>query len=367
MATSGTVSTFPFTTRKVMDHAFRRARLMPQMNAPENLSIAQDCLYMLTSEWVNAGFPQWTRQFYLLGPTIGQPDVTCPLGTMEVIHAYWRSSNLLRGVASVTGGADGSALFSGQPGADITIPSPNPAVTVAFGSPTEVDTVGVLLGGSSSITTALQILTSTDGVTYVVAQTLPSATYAPGEWTYFDLDPSVIQPYFRLQYTGGSSWVLNQLNLGLANGQDIMLGELNADDYYNLPNKFFAAPQSNSMFVDRQLDNAVIKLWPTPNQGAFYNGCISVLARRYIQDPGSMSQNMEVPQRWWNALVSRLAVMLRDSIELPPAQSQVEAQERAQLQARLDQAAGKAEALAWGEERSGGPIRWAPDISCYTR
>jgi hypothetical protein len=369
MATSGTVSATPFPIRKLVDHSLRRAGMWPQKCGSEIMSIAQALLYTVTSEWANVGFPLWTRQFFLRGIEIGSPEVTTPTGTVEILHAYWRILQPYRGAAMTTGLADASLLFGGQPNADVTIAGPGAGVFVNFTTITELDTVGVLLGGAVADTAVLEVQTSSDaGVTWTTVQTLPSATYTPGEWTYFDLDPFVSAQYVRLFNPTATPWVLNQLQFGLANGQDILIGPLNIDDYFNLPNKQFPGDQCISGYQDRQLNTPVLKLWPVPSTIAFYNGCISVLARRYIQDPGTLTNDLEVPQRWLEAIIWRLGSRLIDELPdsiyegaggPPPGESK-----DGRIQ-RCETMAARSETLAWGEERTRGPIRLMPNMRPY--
>lgn len=371
LPTSGTVGQYAFDQTKVLDHAFRRAGLAAEMASVESLIIAQGLLVSVLAEWCNAGFPLWTRENVVLGPTLGGSDIATPYGTVDVIHAYWRNLNPWRGAANTTAGADCSVLFGGAPNADVTIAGPNPGVIVSFGSATEVDTVGVLLGTSSAVTAALQVYISSDGVAWTLAQTLPSATYTTGQWTYFDLNPTINGAYVKLVLPGVTGWTLNQVNFGLANASDIMMGVLNIDDYYNLPNKFFQAPQAVSMFVDRQLNAPVLKIWPTLNINGFYNGVIPVLLRRYIQDPGAMTDAVEVPTRALEALIWRLASMLIH--EIPDTTDQASQASYFNLMAKqqkiqlLESKAAKAEALLWAEERTKAPIRIVPGIGVYTK
>lgn len=371
MATSGTLGQFAasYTMRTVLDHAFRRAGLLPEQASGENLDIARELIGSVTSEWINAGYPLWTRQFQLFGPVIGNPDVVTTVGTVDIFHSFWRILQPYRGPATLSTGADGSPLFGGQPNPDIVIAGPNPAVAVDFGSATEIDTVGILLGGNAPLTAVLNLQTSADGITYTTAQALPSTTYTPGQWQYFGVIPSIMSQYLQVEYTNAGSLTLNQLNFGLANGVDIELGMLNQDQYYQLPDKQFQSDRPNSAFIDRQLNQPVLKAWPTPNVGAFYGGCYSMLTRRYIQDPGQLTNNVEVPQRWIEALQWRLAYYL--AIELPEKEQQQQTyfslmakQQRLQL---IDKNATKSEALMWGEERTRGPLVLTPGIGVYTR
>lgn len=379
VTTSGTVSTYVFNNEQIINHACRRAGIKPQLLEAEDLQVCLDLLFTLSSEWANAGFPLWTRTFGLLGTAIGSPDVPTPQGTVELLHSYWRILNPYRGAATLPDGSSDLLLFGGQPNADVTITvaaPDNPSVLVDFTTPTEIDTVGVLLGGTAPITTALELYGSDDGGTYTLLQILPSATYTPGTWVYFDLNPTLSPQYLRIQYNvqnQGGTWVLNQLQFALANGQDIENGPLNIDDYYNLPNKQFRSGRPNSVYQDRQVAGPVLKIWPTLNVEGFYNGVTSALMRRMIQDPGTLTQVMEVPQRWYEAVIWRLASRVIHEVPNPEMQTadaatkQMLMQDRQQRIPICDSQAARSEALAWSEERVRAPIRLLPSIAAYTR
>ena len=373
LSTSGTVSTYAFDQRKIIEHAFRRAGLQPSNASAEDLEIAQDALFSVLSEWSSAGFPLWTRQFVLLPITIGGADVPCPQGTGAVVHAYWRTFNPWRGSVTLSSGGTSSTLCGGVASSDVTISGTAPSLTFSFGGTTEVDTLGFLPGTGGTLAASLTVSTSPDGTTWTQAQTLASTTFSPGTWSYFDLAPSLSSPFLRITAPLATSWILNQVLVGLANSSEIEIGPLNIDDYWSLPNKFFQSDRPNSAFVDRQLNSPVLKVWPTPSPTAFYGGTITALTKRYIQDPGALSLGVEIPQRGLEALIWRLAVTLIDT--LPQADSSGEANSQGgyfalmakqQKMQRLDQRAQRAEALFWSEERSGGPIRLRPNISPYT-
>jgi isocitrate lyase len=74
-------------------------------------------------------------------------------------------------------------------------------------------------------------------------------------------------------------------------------------------------------------------------------------------DVGTMAQEVEVPQRWYEAIVSMLAVkMAMEMIEVDP-----------QIIPMLDSKAAQALAIAQAEERDNSPMMIAPNISPYTR
>ena len=370
--TSGTVQTYSYDQRKVIDHAMRRAgRFQPSIGA-EDIAIAQDLIYTTLSEWINAGFPLWTKEFVLLPCQIGSPDIVTPQGTVEVLTAFWRVLNPYRGPAATNTGTNVSQLFGGAPTTDVIIPGPNAGVIVNFGTQTEVDTIGILPGAaglnqSNPAILSLEVSTSNDGVTWTSQQALTAVFYS-GIWAYFDLDPTLTFTYLQVSLPTGTL-DLQQMNFGLANGQDIMFGVLNIDDYYTLPNKQYQASRPNSFWQDRQLTVPVLKMWPTANQDAYYNGTPSALIRRYIQDPGQMTNGIEVPARALEALQWRVAQKLVHELPDEPNSQQnyftlMAKQQRIQ---NIEQNAMKAEALFWSEERTRGPIRLAPSIRGYTK
>jgi hypothetical protein len=74
-------------------------------------------------------------------------------------------------------------------------------------------------------------------------------------------------------------------------------------------------------------------------------------------DVGTMTQELEVPQRWYEAIVSMLAAKLALEIaEVDPSMIPL-----------LDQKANTALYTAQAEERDNSPMMMAPNISQYTR
>lgn len=391
--TSGTVLETAYPQRKVLDRAFRKAGYAQTDISGEWITIAQDLLFAQLAEYVNFGFPLWTRQQLPLPIAIGSPNVPMPYGSVDALHVYWRIFNPWRGAATLSTGASGNQLFSGAAGPDTIITGPAPAVMVNLGSPIELDTVGILpgyttgymldgfgkpvvdgfgnpiLAGPATVTMGVEVLVSVDGVSFINVKTLPTTTFKPGQWAYFDLEPSITAQYVKIMAPITGAWNVNQINLCLANSTQIEIGPANIDDYYDLPNKFFQSGMPNTSFVDRQRDAPVIKIWPTPNAQAFFGGTIVALLRRYIQDPGSMTESLEIPARWIEGVTSRLGIRLMDELPDPTANassSYFGLMARQQRRQNLDQSAAKAEAGMWAEERNRSPLRITPNIRPYT-
>lgn len=372
--TSGTVSAKQQTCQQILDHAFRRARFVPEKISGEGQIVALETLQNLLSELINIGWPLWTQEFALLPMTLGSATVPTPQGTVDVIHAYWRQFLPYRGPDIISGGATDTLLFGGQPNTDVVVPGPNPTVTVNLTTPTLFDTIGILPGitGPASYQAQVNINTSVDGATFTTFATL-NTTLIAGQWSYFNMDPVVYGQYIQFELVSQSSWTVNQLQLGNYQSYDIELGLVSIDDYYNLPNKSFLSSQVTEAYIDRLYQFPVLKIWPCPNVTAFYNGTISAVMRRYIQDVGSPSNLLELPQRWNEAVIWKLASRLVDEINEEMSgtadagmSANIRAQQRQLTQQRCEQQAAQSLAFALAEEKTRGPIRLTPSIHPYT-
>ena len=134
------------------------------------------------------------------------------------------------------------------------------------------------------------------------------------------------------------------------------MARLNRDDYTNLPNKAFQNNRPLQFWFDRQVNNPIMHLWPVPNDAATV--CqIVVWRQRYIMDVGTMTQDVEVPQRWLEAIVAGLAAKM--ALELVEVD--------VNLIPILDQKAASTLYIAQMEERDNSPMMIAPNISPYTR
>jgi hypothetical protein len=328
MAFSNTVSQTVFNTRRVIDNAIRRCKLTAQQISAEHIDVANDQLYLFLSDLANQGAPLWCieKQIYPLYDGVG--DITMADGTVDILNSNFRTLQPVTGVNTDT----------------------STTRTVAFTTDIFVSTVGVYWT-AAAVPIALE--RSDDGVTWFTIQT-ETPTAVAGEWTWFDLDSSIATPYFRVRATTGT---LNFSQIYLANTPtEIPLARMNRDDYTNLPNKAFQSNRPLQYWFDRQVNNPIMHMWPVPNEAATV--CqIVVWRQRYIMDVGTMTQDVEVPQRWLEAIVAGLAAkMALELVEVDVGLIPI-----------LDQKAASALYIAQMEERDNSPMMIAPNISPYTR
>jgi hypothetical protein len=327
MAFSGTVSTTVFNTNKVVDHAYRRCRMTAQRVTAEMQGIATDTLYLLLSELASVKAPSWCIEKLILPFYEGQPNVTLPLGTVEVLNANYRYLQAVSGSNIVT----------------------STAYQVNFASSTIVSTVGIEW---SAAAVPLSFSVSNDGITWTVVDTVtPSAS--AGEITWFDIYPALAYPYFKITATSG---VLSYTTITLGNTpSEIPFGVLNRDSYVAQSNQIFAGRPTTYWF-QRDINQPVMHLWPAPNQASEVAQLI-VWRHRHIMDVGTLQQELEIPQRWYEAIVANLAsklAMETDAVDM-------------NLIPGLDAKAEKALRMAWDGDNDGSPTTITPNIGVYTR
>jgi hypothetical protein len=328
MAYSNTVSQTVFDTRKVMENAFRRCRVRPEMITAEYVSVANDQLYLLLSDLANMGAPLWCIEKQILPLYDGEGYITLDTKVVDILNSN------LRQLQTVTGTNTTTATTR----------------TIDFGGATFVTTVGVLWTAAA---VPIAIERSVDGIVWTTIQTETPIAVA-GEWTWYDLASSVATEFFRVRATSGS---LNFLEIYTGNTPtEIPLARMNRDDYTNLPNKSFQSNRPLQFWYDRLIPNPVMRLWPVPNSGAITSQIV-LWVQRYIMDVGTMTQQVEVPQRWYEAIVAMLASKL--ALEIAEVETS--------LIPLLDQKANVALYTAQAEERDNSPMMMAPNIAVYTR
>ena len=328
MAYSNTVSQTVFNTRKVIENAIRRCKLPAESITAEYVDIANDQLYLLLSDLANMGAPLWCIEKQIIPLYDGVGDVVLDTKVVDILNSNFRQLQTVSGVNTTT----------------------STTHTIAFGGDTFVTTVGIKWA-AASVPIALE--RSPDSIVWETIQTEnPVAT--AGEWTWFDLESSIATPYFRVRATSGNL-VFEEIYTGNT-PTEIPLARMNRDDYTNLPNKYFQSNRSLQYWYDRVIPNPVMHLWPVPNSGADYSQLV-IWIQRYIMDVGTMTQELEVPQRWYEAIVSMLAAKMAMEIV------EVDAGMIGMLDAKAQQALYTAQA----EERDNSPMMIAPNIAMYTR
>lgn len=355
MAVSGTIGTTVFRTQKVIDNAYRGCRLPAQAITSEMIDIAKQQLFLLLSSLSNQGVPLWCQTRYILPLYLGVFSVPLPVGSIDVLNANLRTLQRLSGTASSSSG-DALLAFDNDLETECQLAAIGQNIQLELDSASTVTTVGIAWGLTDQV--SFQLQHSNDGITWTTFYSSGFIEVDDEEWTWYDFEGLGDHLFWRI--LGGSDVVedtplaIRELFFGNT-PTEINLARLNKDDYFSLPNKPQLG-QVTQFWLDRQRDVPIMKVWQAPDAQSQFKQ-LTVLVSRQIMDVGSMAQELELPQRWYEAVVWQLASRL----------AMITPEVKIEIIPMVKQQAAEVLRLAWAEERDNSPINLAPDISPYTR
>jgi len=352
MAYSGTTGTTVTTVQTLIDHGARRCgKLAGELTSEQVLSSRQS-LYFLLSNLINIGIQYWAIEKKVYGFSPDRYIYELPLGGNDVLNALYRWMSRPDGAYTTSAGGTVANVYDGDVDTICTQTSINGNISVNFGpsNPIFIGSIGFLPASSGTWSIILEY--SSDGSSWSTLSDLGTITVVNNEWIWTDIDNGQTVSYYRIRAYNGTTLSLRELYFG-NNSTEITMSRLNRDDYTNLPNKNFTANQPFQFWFNRTVPQAQIWLWPTP-QNAFYQ--MTVWYSRQIMDVGDLYGELEIPQRWYEAVLMMLSH--RMSLELPNVPL-----DRVQY---LEVQADKYLTLAEQEERDKSPIYFAPNVSVYT-
>jgi len=351
VATSGTVGVYSFTIRKVVDHAFRRCRIRSEQITAEMLQTAQDQLFLMLSSFANRKVPLWRVQKTILPIYQNQITVDTPVGTVDLRSANIRTTTRLDGTYTSSAGGTVALAFDDDFDTACTQVSTNGNISMEMTSATIVTTVGVLPGVTASWN--LVVERSDDGATWTECLNIGAVSAVDRQWLWYDIDGSLAATYIRLRETGGGTLSVRELYFGTS-PNEIVLARLSLDSYSGLPNKTFPG-QPSQFWFDRRREVPQLNLWPVANSSSRYWQIVSY-RHTQIEDPSAFTQEVDAPQRWYEAIVWQLAWRLAQ--EFP----EVDDQRISNIEGWATRSLREAE----DEERDDSPIYFAMNIAPYT-
>ena len=356
MPTTGTVGSTVFSNQQIIDHAFRRCKMIEQEISGEHITIALDLLWLFTQTLVNKGIKLWNVIPLLLPIYERQATVPCPLGTEDTYTINLRNQNRITGDATATEGVADNAFDSDLTTACTQVAAAG-SITMQLDSATNVNTFGIMPNVSGTWDYVIEA-SNDNFVTTVNLLTRTGQAVVVNEWLWVDVQGIFggVQDFelYRLRATGTT--VLDVIELVYQNKpNEIPMYKLNRNDYANLPDKV-STGRPTQFWYDRQRTQPEIELWPSPG-AEFTFGQITGFVQRQLQDVGAMTDELEVPDRWYLAIVCNLASELgRELKEVDEV-----------IVPRLDIDAEKYLTDAWTGETDESEVYLRPNISPYTR
>ena len=241
-----------------------------------------------------------------------------PLGCNDVLNVLYRTMNRPSGDYSTSVALSSGNLaniydndidtYAVQGSADGDF-----SIFYGTNNPVYVGSIGFMpyVAGGGSDVWSYAFEASIDGITWTTLYEATDVIVNDKEWVWQDINLGQTVEYYRMRATNGTTLALRELYFG-NNSREIQMSRLNRDDYTNLPNKNFTANQPYQFWFDRTIPYPTIYLWPTPSDPFIQ---MTVWYSRQIMDVGALTDELEIPQRWYEAVIMNLAH--RMSLELP--------------------------------------------------
>jgi hypothetical protein len=317
------------------------------------IQTALDELRTMLPAWLNKQLPLWCQTKYIVGLTEGVYSLVLPTGVIDVLDVNLRTTVRLIGDATSSSGVATNA-FDGDFATVCALVGPGDQnIALTLTDVTVVQTVGVLPATSGVWNISFQW--SADGVAWTTFYANPAYVATDSQWLWVDAQGIPAVNYYRM-VVAATSLPVSVRELVFANaGNEINMARINRDDYFYLPDKN-AKGRPVQFWLDRQRSNCTMNLWPAPDLASRYRQ-ITMIAARQIEDVGTLQQELEVPQLWWDATVDALAKRL----------AQITPEVKLEMLPVVKDAAEESLALAFAENRDRSPINIVVDISAYTQ
>jgi hypothetical protein len=328
LATSGTVSTTTFNNLKIIETAFRYCKIPPQKITAEMLQVAREQLYLYMSFLVNEGTPLWTQEKIVLPMYFGAAQVPTPIGTIDLLSCNYRTLSFAIGTDTQNG----------------------VSVTTVFSDATRVTTVGINPSSTGTYTFQVEYW---NGSSWQTLLSFNPLAYEAGHINWYDVDEPVSATEYRITELNGNAVAFENTYWGNT-PNEIPMAPISLDSYTNLPNKTFQG-RPLQYFYDKRISQPTLYLWPTPDATAA-SAQIVAWRTRHLMDVGAFTDDLEVPQRWYQAVCAQLALriaMVEPSIDI-------------QMVAYVQTIAKLFGDPTWSNEADSSPFMMAPDISMYT-
>lgn len=352
MATSGTVSQTVFETRKVIEHAGRRAGLVPSQLVAEHLETALDLLFLTLSQYISLGIKLWNVQKNILPIYERVSTIPMAVGVVDTFNVNLRTSTRLSTGTLTASEGDADNAFDGDLSTACVQTLAAGNISIELDVAQAVPMYGFMPNASGTWSFAFQF--SDDGITWTTIFSETDFAVVAATWYWFDVEGVLEHGWYRLLATGAT--ILNVTELVFqVTPSEIPLALINRDDYSNLNNKFFPGRPTEYRY-DKQRDRAYLNLWPAP-QFQFTFAQLVCYVQTYIQDVGTLQQTLDIPQRWYMAVVLDLASgLVKEIKEADKSQIPVIDADLAMYLKR-----------AWGGESDGSPAYLLPNLRPYTR
>lgn len=338
-----TSNTYSFGTNTQLDDLFREAYerigIIGNDQTPLHIQSALMSANLELSSWPGRGLNLWlvNKQMFSVYPN--QPIYSLPLNTVRVLEVTAVSPVRLNtgGTAASSAGGTAANCFDPMMTAGCIQTAPNGNISYDYGAGNAYSILYVGVTSLVNATYTLAVDYSFDAVNWTNVYLSPAQSYQAGQPLWFVIEQSLNARAWRIRETRGATLQIQQIyfnqptNVGTG---DRLLSALSRSEWMALATKMSTGFPSGYYFD--QLIQPTITLWPVPAVG---NTSTNVLYTnyQYAQDVTQLFQNVQVPQRFYDAFVAGLSARLAKKF-VPPRleESRRDAMEAYAIAARTD-------------------------------
>ena len=356
MATTSNSYLFGINTQldDLFREAYERIGIIGNDQTPLHIQSAIMSGNLELSSWPGRGLNLWLVQQQMFSIYVGQPTYSLPINTIRVLEVVATQPIRLN-----SGGTPGSSA-NGNPGncfdslqtAGCIQTAPNGNISYDYGAGKSYSILYVGITPLNNSTYTISVDYSFDNVNWTQVYLAPQQNYPANQITWFVIQQSLNARAWRIRETGGQTLSIQQIYFDqpttFGTG-DRLLNPLSRSEYVAIPTKLTQGFPSGYYF--NQIIPPTITLWPTPPVN---NTQTNILYTNYsyAQDITQMFQTVQVPQRFYDALVSGLSARL--AMKFSPDKINI-----------MESKANEAYAIAAKTDFENVTLRFEPDFTSY--
>lgn len=301
MATYSGTYNFNMTVDAIITESFRRIGVSGTALTAEKGLEATTSLNLILSDLANKGVNLWLRKPYMYNLGLGQSTYALPQGTVNILEMLWLTCVRLLGGTPASSSGNATFAFDGNPATSCTQNAPNGWISYNYGTtPRAVKYIGVQSNINATYT--LNVQYSYDGTNWITCVTSDAQNYIAGIPTWIVNEVAVSANYYRIIETGGATLDIEELYFN-TDQSSILMSEIDINAYMGISNKNSqGAPRTYT--INRQI-NPFFYVFPTPISTT--NQYLYINTEMQIYDVNALTQNVQIPYRFLEALNSNLA------------------------------------------------------------
>ena len=289
MTTSGVIGVTSLDTAQIIELAVAECggpALVASLTG-ETVNRARQKLFLLLVALTNRGLNLWCQKKYVKPVVAGYDKVTLEPEVVDLLNASARQATYT--AATSIDGANNAAIYDA--GTDTVVAGASAVVTYSD------DYVVDLYSSPDSFT-----WTKVGSAQF--SKVVPSAD---SKYLGVDADQRVSARYWKVVATPSTPLLTGSITSAVFayNWSDLPMSRFNRDTYASQPQKLSQTQNITlQYFFDKQTPRPVLWLWPTTATDGLQ---LILWVQRQIQDVGDLTNTLDIPSRWLNAIIYSLA------------------------------------------------------------